>query len=89
MSDAKKGTDGRPISRRDAAEWFVDHESDRELDEVDVVDWEQWCTWPRNDAEYVGIVHLHQQLCLLPAPSLPRRGELLRDALADRGAADS
>ena len=44
MLDVKNGADVVPILARDAAEWFVENGSDREVDEETVLQWEEWCT---------------------------------------------
>ena len=85
MTDVEKEAGGVPARARDAVEWFVENESDRELDEGVVSQWEEWCTHVWNNAAYVRIIQMRRQLPLLSAPTFPSREDLLRDALAEGG----
>jgi hypothetical protein len=85
MRDVKNEADGISTHGRDAVEWFVENESDRELNEDTVLEWEEWCTHVWNKAAYVGIAQMRQQLPLLSAPTFASREDLLRDALAESG----
>ena len=85
MMDVKRGADGVSTPARDAVEWFVENESDRELDEEAVTQWEAWCTHASNNAAYADIIHMRMQIRLLSAPTVVRREDLLRDVLAEGG----
>jgi hypothetical protein len=85
MTDVKKGEDGVPIPARDAVEWFVENESDRELDEATVLQWEEWCSHVWNNAAYADVIHMCLQIPLLSAPTVASREELLGDVLAEGG----
>ena len=87
MRDAKRNGVGRgPTPGCGAIEWFVANESDRVLDDAGVLRWEDWCGHPVNEAEYVSVVEMCQQMQGLPAPSIVRREDLVTDALAELGA---
>jgi ferric-dicitrate binding protein FerR (iron transport regulator) len=88
MMDVEQEAGSVSARARDAAEWFVENESDRELDEETVLQWEEWCTHAWNNAAYVGITQIWRQLPLLPAPTFGTGEDLLRDALAE-GAPES
>jgi hypothetical protein len=85
MTDVKRGADGVSIPARDAVEWFVENESDRELDEEAVTQWEAWCAYAWNKTAYADIVHMRLQIRLLAAPTFASREDLLRDVLAEVG----
>ena len=85
MSDAKKETRGGRIPARDAVEWFVENESDHELDEATVLEWEEWCTDPRNRETYARILEIRRQISMLPAPLSGSPEALARDALPEPG----
>jgi ferric-dicitrate binding protein FerR (iron transport regulator) len=85
MMDVKKGADGVSTPARDAVEWFVENESDRELDEETVSQWEEWCARASNNAAYADIIHMRLQIRLLSAPRFASREDLLRDVLAEDG----
>jgi ferric-dicitrate binding protein FerR (iron transport regulator) len=85
MMDVNNGSDGVPASAREAVEWFVENESDRELDEETVLQWEEWCTHVWNNAAYAEIVRMRLQIPLLPVPADVSRENLLRDVLAEDG----
>jgi ferric-dicitrate binding protein FerR (iron transport regulator) len=74
------------IPARDAAEWFVENESEHELDEATVLQWQEWCTDPRNEEKYARILEIRRHISMLPAPSSESREELLTDALPEPGA---
>ena len=83
MVDLKKGADEGPTPASQAIEWFVENESDHELAEETVLQWEEWCTHVWNNAAYADVVNVRLQIPLLPAPMFASREELLRDALAE------
>jgi hypothetical protein len=85
MGDAKKGAGDGQIPARDAVDWFVENESDRELDGATLLQWERWCTHPRNRAQCTSVVQMFQQIRLLPAPSAASGEELLGDLLGEPG----
>jgi ferric-dicitrate binding protein FerR (iron transport regulator) len=85
MSNAKKGAGGVPTAARDAVEWFVENQSDRELDEKTVSQWEEWCTHPRNNEAYTMFIQMLLQIAKLPAPPQASRDDLLRDVFAEPG----
>lgn len=86
MMDVMKGADGVPTPAREAVEWFVENESDRELDEGTVLQWEEWCTHVWNNAAYADIVRMCLQIPQLPVPTVVSREDLLKDVLAEDGA---
>ena len=86
MKDVKNEADGISTHGRDAVEWFVENESDRELDEDTVLEWEEWCTHVWNNAAYADVVRMCLQIPLVSAPTLPSREDLLRDVSAEEGA---
>jgi hypothetical protein len=86
MRDAIKGVDRGPTPGYGAIEWFVENESDRMLNEAAVLRWEDWFAHPVNEAEYIRVVEMCMQVHGLSAPSVVRREEFLRDALAESGA---
>ena len=67
--DLEKGADGVPTPAREAVEWFVENESDRELDEETVLQWEEWCTHMWNNAAYADVVNMCLQIPLLSVPT--------------------
>lgn len=69
---------------REAADWFVDNGSDREMALKTLLRWEEWCGDLRNCTEYAAILELQLQAATLPAPALPSRKALFADATADR-----
>ena len=83
MRDTIKGMDCGPTPGWDAIRWFVENESDRLLDEVAVLKWEDWLAQPENEAEYVRVVGMCLQMRRLSAPSTVHREILIRDALAE------
>jgi len=85
MRDVKNGADGLSTHGRDAVEWFVENESDRELNEDTVLEWEEWCAHVWNNAAYADVVHMCLQIPLVSAPTLPSREDLLRDVRAEDG----
>ena len=86
MKDVKNEADGISTHGRDAVEWFVENESDRELNEDTVLEWEEWCAHVWNNAAYADVVRMCLQIPLLPAPTLASREDLLRDVRAGDGA---
>jgi hypothetical protein len=86
MMDVMKGADGVPTPVSEAIEWFVSNGSDRELDEVIVLQWEEWCTHVWNNAAYADIVRMYLQIPRLPVPTGVSREDLLKDVLAEDGA---
>jgi hypothetical protein len=85
MRDAIEGVGRGPTSGCDAIRWFVENESDRTLDEAAVLEWEDWCRHPGNEAEYIGVVEMCMQVRRLSAPITVGREVLVRDALAEPG----
>lgn len=85
MMELKKGLDGVATPARDAIQWFVENESDRELDEDAVSQWEEWCAHVWNNAAYAEIVRMSLQISLLSAPTVVSREDLLGDFLAGDG----
>ena len=85
MDGAKQAVGRGTTPGRDAIEWFVENDSERELDEAMVLRWEDWCRHARNEAEYLRVVEMCIEIHGLPAPSDVSREELLRDALAESG----
>jgi hypothetical protein len=83
MRDTIKGVDRGPTPGWDAIRWFVENESDRTLDEVAVLKWEDWLAHPENEAEYIRVVEMCLQVHGLSAPSTVHGVALLRDALAE------
>ena len=83
MTDLKKEADRGPTPAREAIEWFVENESDRELDEETVLQWEEWCTQVWNYAAYADVVTMCLQIPLLSAPMLASREDLLKDGLGE------
>ena len=85
MMDVKNGADGVPTPARDAVDWFVENESDHELDEATLLQWEKWCTHVGNNAAYADIVYMRLQIPQLRAPVPASRDELLGDVDAGVG----
>ena len=85
MRDAKEGVGRGPTSGYGAIEWFVENESDRTLDEAAVLKWEDWCTHPENETEYIRVVEMCLQMRRLSAPSTVRGEVLVRDAFVEPG----
>ena len=85
MRDARKGVGRGATLGCGAIEWFVENESDRELEEAVVLKWEDWCRDPVNEAEYISVAEMCLQIRGLPPPSVVPREELLRDARAEPG----
>ena len=77
MRDARKGVG------RGAIEWFVENESDRELEEAVVLKWEDWCRDPVNEAEYISVAEMCLEIRGLPPPSAVSREDLVKDARAE------
>src|ERR1700730_16852513 len=86
MRDVKNGADGISTHGRDAVEWFVENESDRELNEDTVLEWGEWWTHVWSNAADIYVVRMCLQIPLVSAPTLPSREDLLRDVLAGDGA---
>jgi ferric-dicitrate binding protein FerR (iron transport regulator) len=85
MGDAKKEAGGGWISVRDAADWFVENGSDRELDEATLLQWEEWCADPRNSETYARILEIRRQISMLAEPSPESREDLVKDVLPEPG----
>ena len=85
MRDARKGVGRGATLGCGAIEWFVQNESDRELEEAVVLKWKDWCRDPVNEAEYISVAEMCLQIRGLPPPSVVPREELLRDARAEPG----
>lgn len=85
MSNGKKETGAGRVPDRDAVEWFVENESDHELDEATVLEWEAWCADPNHLDTYLRILAIRQEISLLPKPSVETREELVKDALREHG----
>jgi ferric-dicitrate binding protein FerR (iron transport regulator) len=85
MGSGKKETGRGRMPDRDAVEWFVQNESDHELDEATVLQWEAWCADPRNVETYIRILEVRRQISMLPKPSPQSREELRKDALPEHG----
>jgi ferric-dicitrate binding protein FerR (iron transport regulator) len=66
--------------RREAAEWFVEHESVQELPRARLAAWEDWVSDSSNRAEYAAIVYLRREMRALSRPCLPSRDALLEDS---------
>ena len=75
-------------SPRDAADWFVENESDREPDPIRLREWEEWPACPKNRADYVEIIWIRELARTLPAPPTASRQELLAD-IADEASVAS
>ena len=86
MVDVKKGAGAVPTPTREAIEWFVKNESDHELDEETVLQWEEWCTHVWNNAAYAEVVRMCLQIPRVAAPTVVSGEELLKDVLAEDGA---
>lgn len=71
---------GDPRRRREAAAWFVEHESGQELSEARLPAWEAWMSDADNRAEYAAMVHLRRDLRALGAQLLPSSEALLEDS---------
>jgi hypothetical protein len=76
-------THARPRHPRNATEWFVAHESGRELDSVTAIRWRQWFSIAQNRADYAEIQRICSDATSLPPPSNPGRELLLQDVAAD------
>jgi hypothetical protein len=86
MRDVRKGVGRGATLGCGAIEWFAENESDRALEEAVVLKWEDWFGDPANEAEYISVVEMCQQIRGLPPPPIVSREDLLRDARAELGA---
>jgi hypothetical protein len=86
MRDARKGVGRGATLGCGAIEWFVENESDRAAEEAVVLNWEDWCGDPANEAEYISVAEMCLQIRKLPPPSIVSQEDLLRDARAELGA---
>lgn len=64
---------------KEAAGWYVQHESGGELSAVRCREWERWCQDERNCAEYDRIAALHIRARELPRPLLPSDDDVRAD----------
>jgi len=71
---------GDPRRRREAAAWFVEHESGRELPLVRLPAWEAWMDDADNRAEYAAMAQLCRDLHALGPQSLPSSEALFEDS---------
>lgn len=83
MRDARKGVGRGATLECDAIEWFVENESDRALEDVAVLKWEDWLRDPVNEAEYISVAEMCLEIRGLPPPSAVSREDLLKDARAE------
>lgn len=54
--------------RREAIEWFVEHESSQELERTRLPQWDEWWSNPDNRAEYEEVIRLRQQMSAFAPP---------------------
>ncbi len=66
--------------RREAAEWYIEHESAQELPRTRLAAWEDWVNDAGNRAEYAAIVHLRRDMHALGHPCLPSPDAMLKDS---------
>lgn len=81
-----KGTTGRAHGGRrprEAIDWFVEHDSDREREWSSLLQWQDWSARPENRADYAQVIRVHHEAGTLPRPPLPSRQELLEDLSDD------
>ena len=83
MSEGQKGVRGGTAAERDAAGWVAENQSDRALDGVTVLLWEEWVARAGNEVEYAAMIDVVEGLRGLPAPTLASREAFVRDALKD------
>jgi hypothetical protein len=75
-------------SPRDAVDWFVENESDREPDPMRLREWEAWSASPQNRADYAEIIWMREEARTLSVPPTASRQELLAD-IADEASVAS
>jgi hypothetical protein len=64
---------------RQAARFYVQHESESELSPAQCKEWERWCDDPKNCLEYDRLVELRIRAMKLPRPPLPSDDEVRED----------
>jgi transmembrane sensor len=72
-------------SPRDAVDWFVENESDPELDPARLRQWEAWSASSKNRADYAEIIRMREEVRTLSAPPTASRQELLADVADEPG----
>jgi transmembrane sensor len=80
MSARESPKAGDARRRREAAAWFVEHESGQELSEARLPAWDAWMDDADNRAEYAGMLGLRRDLHALDPRSLPSSEALLEDS---------
>jgi transmembrane sensor len=86
MSKERAGRITVAQRRHEAVEWFVEHESGRELTQERLQEWEAWIVDAPNRREYAAIVDVRRVVASVSRPLEPSDEELLEDSIEVQGA---
>jgi len=79
MSEEREGFLIREPRTRDAAQWFVENDSDRVPNTQTLAQWEEWSVSDDNRAEYARIIRIYRETRSFAPPPPADREDLLDD----------
>lgn len=79
MHKGQKGMGGHEPAPRDAVDWFVSNEADRNPGGPLYSRWQEWSADGGNRKEFAHVLELQQDLLKLRPPSVACRADLPRD----------